>query len=274
MSIRLKFSLYFQKFRMSGRNVKHFRKIESASRGTRYSRSRDCWNCGLPHHQSKNCTARKVLRCSFCRRTGIRSDECSCRRNRDFNRNRDAGPSNRGRSISSDQRNRSHDDDNDSVKFEACVLVTVCQKQVKAVVSPGDQESRIGKKVVTLIKESMQVVPRRKIIKTKRGLELAQTIMVKVGTRRSSKLTIECVIDHTLPVNELSLGMKALIKMGYSIKVAGQETTQRRIVRKTVKSKRGDQKFIPQLRRDSDESDSDDKLSFLDEDEAKRILEF
>lgn len=258
---------------MSGRNVKHFRKRQMALKTNRYSRSHDCWNCGLPYHQSKNCTAKKVLRCSFCRRKGIRSDECNCRRSREFARNREAGPSNRERSVSPYPEPRSRDTHNDIEKFEACVLVTICQKQVKAVVSPGDQESRIGKKVVALIGESMKVVPRRKIIKTRRGLELAQTIMVNVGIRRSKKWSIECVIDHTLPVNELSLGMKALMRMGYSIQVAGQETTQRRIVRKVIKAKRVTRKFEQKSIRDSDGSDSEDKLSFLDEEEGKRIRE-
>lgn len=247
---------------MSGRNRTGFRKNEVESRRGTYSRDEDCWNCGLPHHKSRDCTANKILRCSFCRKRGVRSDECHCRRDR---RAEDrSNKSDRFRDEPPKANLIEHD------KFEVCVLLSICRKMVIAVVSPSEQESRMGRKVFAWVKDNIRANLRKKIIKTKTGLELVQTVTVDVGVKRSQNFDVEWVIDHKLPGNEVTLGIRAMVKMGYQIQVAGQRTTQRRIIQKPIQGK----KQKNNVNNKEDYSSDDDRMSFLDEEEEERIREW
>lgn len=230
----------------------------SEKRGS-YKRDMDCWNCGLPFHISKHCTAKKTLRCSYCRKQGVRSDECHCRRNRrEGNMTRSVSPS---PSSAVD-------------KFEAAVLVTVCKKRVRAVIRSGVQESRIGNGVFELINKNGRLNPKRKVIKTITGLELAQTVMINVSIKENQKYNIECVIDRKIPKNEMSLGLKAMVKLGFRISIAGQECRTRKITMKRT-ANNGMKRDRGVKNKDNKEEDNDDdRISFLDEQEAKRIEEW
>lgn len=220
------------------------------SRDREYSRSSDCWNCGLPHHKSKNCTAEKILRCSFCRKRGVRSDECSCRKRKGADRRRERG--------------ESRQQEREGNSYEACLMVSICGKKVRAIVHSGEQESRMGRKVLSWIKKNTDVVTKKKVIKTISGLELASTMVVDMGIRRYEKFSIECIIDNRLPVNEMTLGMRALVKMGYHFKVAGQDTTQRKIIRKPNRAE-----FDKDVR-DHPELSDYERLSSDEEENAER----
>lgn len=221
-----------------------------------YSRSVDCWNCGLPHHKSKDCTARKVLRCSYCRKQGVRSDQCKCRSNREYDRNRDQG------------KNGQHKRREEGDIYEACLMVSICGKKVRAIVHSGEQESRLGRKVLSWVESNTKVRPKKKVVKTISGLELARTVSVNIGVNKHDKADIDCIIDDRLPVNEISLGMKALVKLGYRITVAGKETTQRKLIRKPSKADVSERELRKRkLRRQS--SDSESSLS-QSEDERER----
>lgn len=214
-----------------------------------YSRKLDCWNCGLPHHKSKNCTAEKILRCSFCRRKGLRSDECNCVERRRVEKKREIKTG----------YNREQGGSENS--YEACLMISIFGKKVRAVVRSGEQESRIGRKVLTWISENSEVSPKKRVTKNVAGLELANTILVEMGVHSQERVPIECIIDSRLPVNEMTLGMKALVKFGYRFKIAGIETTQRKIFRKPIKADFG------RKRRQAERPLSDDGSVYSQDDE-------
>lgn len=241
-----------------------------------YSRSNDCWNCGLPFHVSKDCTAPRVLRCSFCRRPGVKSDRCDCRRRRQ-------APVKRLGQGQVNRVNRS------PRQYESVILISICGKHIKAVINPGVQTSRIGKGVVSLIEQFEKINPKRTIFKSNVGLELANTIIVEAGIRERQLYPIECIIDHRLPKNDMVLGMKAMVTFGYRITVAGREAMQREIevgnrrVSPPRPRRRSSTENPPSTSRrvrggEQNEtrahSSDDDRMSFLDEEEATRIREW
>lgn len=218
-----------------------------------YSRTLDCWNCGLPHHKSENCTAEKVLRCSFCRKRGVRSDECNCSQSR---------VADRRRVMTGGYHQKKRQGEN---SYEACLMISIYGKKVRAIVHSGEQESRIGKKVLSWIADNTQLRQTKRVIKNIVGLELVNAIVVEMGVNRQEKVPIECIIDNRLPVNEMTLGMRALVKFGYRFQVAGKETTQRKLVRKPIKAD-----FGRKVTHDEVELSDDEPLYSHDEEKEER----
>lgn len=162
---------------------------------------------------------------------------------------------------------------------EPCVLLTIHHKQIRAVINTDSQETRIGKNVLALIEKSEKVNPVKKLIKSAYGLELVYTFTVRAGVHGRHKSLIEVVIDQRIPQNEINLGMKALFQLGHRIMVAGQEARYRPVTRfiRRREPKKDAKKTVsvPTAHRKREDSVSDDdKMSFLDEEEAKRIREW
>lgn len=158
---------------------------------------------------------------------------------------------------------------------EPCILISIHHKQIKAIINTDAQETRIGKNVLSMIEEKQKVNPKKKLIKTKYGMELVYTIVVKAGVHSRRKHPIEVIIDpkKILP-NEMNLGLRALQILGSRITVAGQEATYRGAVRRLRKEaetgERRDKGPIPQRNQRADSMSDEDKMSFLDEEEARR----
>lgn len=230
------------------------------------SRAVGCWNCGLLNHVSRDCTANKAPRCAVCRKRGVQTDRCQCKGR---NKNSHRGEYDYERKQTSSPRS--------SDPVEPATLVTVHNKQVKAMVNTSAQESRMGMKVYSLVEARQKVNPRKKLIKTAYGIELVRTVVITIGVRANQKYPVEVVIDEKIPENEMSLGMPALKTLGYRITVAGRETRERPVVKRLSKGivRREREHDSQKSRLQQFESDNeDDKISFLDEREAQRIREW
>lgn len=250
-------------------NFKDNRRNHNRSRDTyRVHRSRavGCWNCGLPHHVSRDCTAPKVERCARCRKRGVETSRCGCSR-RDRDRQSDKPSSSRGRI---DVTPRVCD------PIEPATLAIIHSKHIKAVVNTGSQHSRIGENVYAHVRRNQEVNPKKKLIKTSLGIELVYTVVVRVGIQQDRKYPIEFIVDTKIPASELMLGMTALKTLGYRITVAGQETRERPAAKKPEKphpKKRVQRRPQPASAKYNSDSEQD-RISFLDEDEARRIREW
>lgn len=204
----------------------------------RYNRETDCWNCGSSQHLRKECPRPGLLQCSHCRRKGIRTDDCKCLR---------------GQSPSQC-----------STRFETAVLLNVEGKHVRAVVNTGSQETRIGLGVLEFLKSKRAVNLAKRIITTERGIETLQATDVRMGDQKHL-YAVECFVDGRIPKFEMILGFRGLVRLGYRVSVCGQEGRQRQ----KTSVRRGDE-ISEQRSRVRD----DDEISFLDENEAKRIREW
>lgn len=125
-----------------------------------------------------------------------------------------------------------------------------------------------------LVRQNQEVNPKKKLIKTGYGIELVHTVVVRIGIHHDRMYPIELVIDTKIPTYELVLGMPALKVLGYRITVAGQETRERPATKKVVRvvsKKKSERKLHARV--DSTD-DVHDKISFLDEEEARRIREW
>lgn len=233
------------------------------NQGRSKSRAVGCWNCGLFNHVSKECTAPRASRCALCRRRGVTTYACHCKKR--------GGHKQESREKCDNNKTRF------SEPVEPATLVIVHQKHVKAVVNTNSQESRMGRKVYALVQEKQTVNPKKKLIKTAYGIELVRTVVMNIGVRSSQKYPLEIVIDEKIPENEMSLGMMALRTLGYRITISGRETRERPAWKRLRKiSSRSDrQRASRDTQQDRERADSDDdKISFLDEAEAKRIREW
>lgn len=135
----------------------------------------------------------------------------------------------------------------------------------------------MGLKVYALVKEKQEANPKKKVIKTAYGIELAQTILVAIGIHHDRTYSIEFIIDAKIPSNEMLLGMPTLKALGYRITIAGKETRERPASKRLVhlSSKQNVECANARLPRDKINDDSEDeRISFLDEEEAKRIREW
>lgn len=220
---------------MSRDHHKKSRSGRNLSKG--YNRDTDCWNCGSSQHLRKQCPHPGSLQCSHCRRQGVRTDDCECHRNQPAL---------------------------NSSRFETAVLLNVEGKHVRAVVDTGVQETRIGLGVLEYLKSKRAVNLAKRIITTRQGIETLQATEVRMGDRRHS-YEVESFVDRRIPRCEVILGFRGLMKLGYRVTVCGQEGRQRQ------KSNPRDAEEISDKRpRERD----DDEISFLDENEAKRIREW
>lgn len=218
-----------------------------------YEKKRVCWNCGSRNHINKDCTRPKLVRCSVCRKRGWSTDRCPCK-NRKQRERMTASRIKKG--------SRKY------TPVESVVLVNVYNKYVKAAAKTGFQESRIGVKVFEWIDKREKLKPIRKIIKTWGGLEHVKTIVAEVSVKKGEKWAVEFIVDHKMAENEMVLGMEALSTLGYKLTVAGKECRQREIPEKSIKKE-----FVRKRKAEVEESD-DGEISFLDEEEARRIEEW
>lgn len=229
--------------------------------GAQRSRAVGCWNCGLPHHVSKNCTASKAPRCAFCRKRGVRTEKCRCTKREE------------GKSREDNYGNFEDVPPRKAEPVEPATLVVVHQKWVKAVVDTGSQESRMGSNVFNLVRAKQNVNPRKHLIKTVYGIESVRSVEVRIGIHQDRKYSVEFIIDSKIPANEIILGMPALKILGYRITIGGKETRERPASR-ILQLGEGRPEEIPQRTAKSDQELEEDAISFLDEEEAKRIREW
>lgn len=215
---------------------------ESHSRHIKpYSHSRDCWNCGSSKHLKDQCPRTPTLRCSYCQRKGVRSIDCKCQR------------------VKKQRIVQSHDN------YESAVLLTVEMKKVRSVINTAAQESRMGTGVLAYLKTQRPVQGIKKVIRSAQGLETLQVVEVKMGADQRHQYAIDICVDNKIPKNEISLGFRALVRLGYRFSVCGLEGRQRRI--STKKNYNRSTEGGPKER-------EDDEISFLDEEEAHRIEEW
>lgn len=203
-----------------------------------YDRETDCWNCGSSKHFRRECPHPGTLRCSHCRRQGVRTDECRCRREYERPQNQ---------------------------RFETAVLLNVEGKLVRAVVNTGVQETRIGSEVLEYLKSQRAVNGAKSVIKSVKGMETLFKTEVKIGDKRHL-YDLECFVDKSIPKCEMIIGFRALIKLGYRVTVCGQEGLQRQ--QRVCEEPR--KKISKEHRRERE----DDEISFLDEEEKSRLEEW
>lgn len=203
-----------------------------------YDRNNDCWNCGSSRHLRKQCPVPGTLQCSHCRRRGIRTDECRCQQ------------------TSPKSRNRS--------RYETAVLLNIEGKHVRAVINTGAQETRIGLGVLEFLKSKRAVNSAKRIITTDTGIETLQATEVRMGDPEHL-YEVECFIDPRTPKFEIIIGLRALVRLGYRITVCGHESRQRKV---------SNERSTRACHRESPKAREDDEISFLDENEARRIREW
>lgn len=226
-------------------------------RAIQRSRASGCWNCGLPYHKSKDCTAPTTPRCMNCRKRGFLAHRCPCSRRKSV-----------AKGLESTEVTPTSSND-----CEPCVLISIHHKQVKAVINTDAQETRIGKNVVSLIERFEKVNPKKKVIKSKYGMELVYTLVVRAGVHLRRKYPIEVIIDQKISANEMNIGLRALQILGHRITVAGEEAMYRPIRVSQGREQRRVRLNRARVRRHTRECSmsDDDKMSFLDEQEAERI---
>lgn len=122
----------------------------------------------------------------------------------------------------------------------------------------------MGTGVLDHIKSQRNINVTRKVVRSAKGLEALDSLEVQMGADQHHLYSVECRVDSEVPKNEIVLGFRALVKLGYRFTVCGLEGRQRKKV-----SVKETQRPEGRLRyRD------DDEISFLDESEARRIEEW
>lgn len=198
-----------------------------------YQRDSDCWNCGSSNHLRRDCPKPGSLKCSYCRRKGVRSDDCDC---------------------------RTTHQDNDW--FETAVLLNVEGRYVRAVINTMNQETRMGKGVLEYLRSKRVVNLAKQVVRTNSGIETLLGTDVRIGDSRHL-YTVRVFVDNRLPMFELMIGFHGLIRVGYRLTVCGLECRQRRRLKERLQEVNQNPK-----------EREDDNISFLDENEAKRIREW
>lgn len=222
----------FPLFRKMFRDRKEKQTSHTSSGG--YQRDTDCWNCGSREHMKKECPMPGSLKCSRCRRKGVRSDECDCSRNEDTH------------------------------WYETAVLLNVEGRYVRTVINTINQETRMGEGVLEYLRSKRAVNLARQVVKTDYGVETLQGTDVRMGDSRHSYI-VRVIVDRNLPKFEMIIGFHGLIRLGYRLTVCGIESRQRRRPKERARESLPPKKL--KMR-------EDDSISFLDENEAKRIREW
>lgn len=201
---------------------------------------KNCRNCGSTFHSKHQCQRIKIRRCYFCRRRGVRTNDCHCRIKKV-----ESIPTTKDR-------------------FEEAILLTIEGKRVRAVINTGIQETRIGQGVMEYVRSKRSVNLAKRVIRSSYGLETLQVVTIFLNCMAGRELSVECYIDPGIRRNEMVIGMQTMMGLGYRITVAGFESRRRRQF--------GNQ----ECRRTEEEINhrDDDLISFLDEDESRRIREW
>lgn len=132
----------------------------------------------------------------------------------------------------------------------------------------------MGEQVYAFVRQNQEVNPKKKIIKTPFGIELVNTVVVNLGIHQDKTYPVELIVDAKIADKEIILGMTALKTLGYRITVAGKETRERPAARRAAITKRGIKGKLRSSNQDYDSHREDDRISFLDEEEARRIREW
>lgn len=260
--------------------------LRSQHKGGHYSRRTDCWNCGRTDHLKDRCPFPSSLKCSFCLKKNVRSDQCSCRNTRRNTRDKP----------SSSQRYQT--------KIETFILVKICGTTVRARLDTSVQETMVCKEIAKLVHEKTGSEYRKKILRCSGNLKLRKFLNMEMYTRSNLQVTIEGIIDDTLSEKIVVLGMRAIDEFGFKFFVGGQEAKVRSTKftatvegkerkgpcidkrqpycqRRDERSRREDEKQyerrsnreLDQDHNDRQDDYDDDRMSFLDEKEERLIRE-
>lgn len=241
-----------------------------------YCRHTDCWNCGSRNHMKNQCPLPSSLKCSHCQRPNVRSDLCECQHKK--------------RTASRNEFNRQLT----RTKVETSIFVEICGKTIRALFNPTSQETFIGQDVANLILENSNVRIRKIIIREEGNLSLVSCVKMNMHTRRFQEVTTDGIINNKLAGKIIVLGMRAIHEFGFKFYIGGQEakTSHREYVLKFRGNSRSTRRMLHPRRRtshsrnesthrghqdrgsNSQEEQDDDLLSFLDEDEARRIRDW
>lgn len=259
---------------MAGR--RHIRKQGTSKRsnnvkrragvGRMYSRQTDCWNCGSGDHQKNRCPLPSSLKCSFCQRRNIRSDECPCPKPRT-----DPQPSMAAQHW--------------KTKVEVAIFVKIYGITVRALINPLAQETLICKAVADLVTARSANTVRKIILRKAGSLKMVSCVQVEMKTRQNLRIFTKGIIDHTLSEKVVVLGMQAIAAFGFKFFIGGQEAQRREqlfIPTIEVRNQRDNGPHRPQPRmvipraprREPFAEREDDTISFLDEEEKRMIQEW
>lgn len=159
-----------------------------------------------------------------------------------------------------------------SARYEVGSLLIVSGKLVKATINTGAQETRLGLGVFRWIKGRQNVVQRKKVVRSLGGIELAEVVTVAMGVRETTKEEIECILDNRVPSNEISLGLRALVRLGIQVRVGDEDCRILRVTHQEPnKERRRSTQFsnLTYLR-----DDRVRRYDFLDQGESRRINEW
>lgn len=246
----------------------------------RYSRKTDCWNCGMADHKKDRCPLPSSLKCSFCQRQGVRSDQCRCPQSLEHSR-RETNPV--PNSIF-------------KTRTDTAIFVKVYGKTVRALLNPSVQETTICLPVVELVQTNTGNTVRKLILRQHGSINLVRCIRMKISTRKNMVVEIDGIINEKLSEKIIILGMDAIQKFGFKFFVGGQEAKIRQ--RKCIptieikplvnirnatevnqpgpSSNTNSETSIqtPMRQRRPSEDNEEDRMSFLDEDEERMIREW
>lgn len=233
-----------------------------------YSRDHDCWNCGMKDHKKDRCPMPSTLKCSFCQTVGVRSDQCSCRKRR------------KPKTVTKKVNNRFFQE-----KVETCIFVKIYGKTVRAFLNPSVQETIICEAVATLVKAKTGKDSKKLILRSQGTVKMVYYVKVKMNTRAKNEITVDGIINPNLTEKVIILGMLAIKELGFKFFVGGQEakahirkcpvTAQKGSnTRNAARSNRRRQREADDNRRNDEGDNDDDRMSFLDEEEARRIRDW
>lgn len=109
------------------------------------------------------------------------------------------------------------------------ILLAVGGEQVTAVVNTSSQETRVGKEIYYRYNSELNPMLRKKVIRASRNLVLAEVITLYMGVTEHRQLPIECMLDSTMQPFGINIGLRALDRLGFAIRVGNREATMRSI---------------------------------------------
>lgn len=231
----------------------------------------------MKDHQKSYCPFPSSLKCSFCQRRNVRSDDCPCRKDKKKTSPPHLQP-----------------------KVETAIYVRLYGKTVRTLLNPSIQETTICRAVANLVMANSKTKPRKLILRRSGNIGLVSCIQMTIRTRTHQAITIDGIIEDNLAEKIIILGMQAIQQFGFKFFVGGQEAKVRvekcielqtrergdRSSRRTTDS-RGDTRSRLHSSRKSEQSRGpgrsinhqaeerdEDEMSFLDEEEARMIREW